>query len=173
MPKPSEIVRSLLEAEPYDPDDIDLDHLIDVVSDDTASGKITYQAALDCGRFYHRTERYSGRGGKSGRPYEARRNGKTKTWVSRPGQFKIPIKIGLYQYGSIDNSNADEWSTVPDFEENAKAKAAEERARKFHNLSKLPVKPLPADAPPPPPDDPQQLGLFNEHRARLRKLGLY
>lgn len=32
----------------------------------------------------------------------ARRNGKTKTWKTRPEDFQIPIKHGLYDYGYID-----------------------------------------------------------------------
>jgi hypothetical protein len=30
-----------------------------------------------------------------------RRNGKTKTWKTRPGQFQIPVKHGLYDYAYI------------------------------------------------------------------------
>jgi len=35
-----------------------------------------------------------------------RRNGKTKTWKTRPSQFSIPIKHGLYNHGYIDQTNA-------------------------------------------------------------------
>lgn len=35
-----------------------------------------------------------------------RRNGKTQTWVTRPDEFKIPVKFGLYQYGYITELNA-------------------------------------------------------------------
>lgn len=34
-----------------------------------------------------------------------RRKGKTKTWKTRPGEFKIPVKYGLYSYGVIDHNN--------------------------------------------------------------------
>lgn len=34
-----------------------------------------------------------------------RRNGKTRVWKSRPTEFRIPIKRGLYQYGFIDHTN--------------------------------------------------------------------
>jgi hypothetical protein len=33
-----------------------------------------------------------------------RRNGATKTWKSRPGAFRIPVKHGMYQYGYIDDT---------------------------------------------------------------------
>lgn len=34
-----------------------------------------------------------------------RRNGKTKTWVTRPDEFRIPVKYGLYAYDYIDETN--------------------------------------------------------------------
>ena len=40
----------------------------------------------------------------------ARRNGKTKYWKTRPDNFKIPVKYGLYQYFYIDENNANEWT---------------------------------------------------------------
>lgn len=36
-----------------------------------------------------------------------RRNGATKTWKTRPGEFRIPVKFGLYGYGYITHTNAD------------------------------------------------------------------
>lgn len=35
-----------------------------------------------------------------------RRNGKTQTWKTRPEDFRVPIKYGLYNYGDITPSNA-------------------------------------------------------------------
>lgn len=35
-----------------------------------------------------------------------RANGKCKTWVTRPDEFKLPIKHGLYNYGYLTNENA-------------------------------------------------------------------
>ena len=32
-------------------------------------------------------------------------NGKVKTWKTRPGEFKIPVKHGLYDYGYITEKN--------------------------------------------------------------------
>jgi hypothetical protein len=45
-----------------------------------------------------------------GEPYKCRVNGKCKVWKTRPLDFKLPIKSGLYEYGYITNLNADEWS---------------------------------------------------------------
>ena len=39
-------------------------------------------------------------------PRNWRRNGKTKTWKTRPNEFKIPVKHGLYSYGYITQDNA-------------------------------------------------------------------
>ncbi len=41
-----------------------------------------------------------------GTPSRWRRNGATKTWKTRPADFKIPVKHGLYDYGYIDQDNA-------------------------------------------------------------------
>ena len=38
-----------------------------------------------------------------------RRNGKTKVWKTRPGHFRTPVKHGLYDYGYIDHTNADQF----------------------------------------------------------------
>ena len=32
-----------------------------------------------------------------------RRNGKTQLWKTRPDEFRIPVKYGLYSYASITN----------------------------------------------------------------------
>lgn len=41
--------------------------------------------------------------------YTARVNGKCKTWKTRPDEFRLPMKYGLYECFYIDNSNAHEW----------------------------------------------------------------
>lgn len=40
----------------------------------------------------------------------ARRNGETKTWKTRPAEFKIPIKHGMYDYGYITEQEAQYWT---------------------------------------------------------------
>lgn len=35
-----------------------------------------------------------------------RRNGATKLWKTRPNDFRVPVKFGLYAYGYVDQSNA-------------------------------------------------------------------
>lgn len=41
-----------------------------------------------------------------------RRNGATKTWKTRPTEFRIPIKHGLYSYGYISHHSADLWEAT-------------------------------------------------------------
>jgi hypothetical protein len=53
----------------------------------------------------------------TGKIYRVRRSGKTKTWKTRPGEFRIPVKCefripvkyGLYQSFYITHENAHEW----------------------------------------------------------------
>jgi len=39
-------------------------------------------------------------------PMRVRVNGKCKTWVTRPNEFRLPVKYGLYECGYIDQDNA-------------------------------------------------------------------
>lgn len=39
-----------------------------------------------------------------GRWWRARRNGATKTWVTRPGEFRVPIKAGFKLCGCIQHN---------------------------------------------------------------------
>jgi hypothetical protein len=45
-------------------------------------------------------------------PVQAKRNGKTQTWKTRPNEFKIPAKRGLYDYFYIDQNNCNNWIEV-------------------------------------------------------------
>ena len=41
---------------------------------------------------------------------KVRRTGKTKVWKTRPLEFKIPVKYGLYESGYIDHTNCQNWT---------------------------------------------------------------
>jgi hypothetical protein len=41
----------------------------------------------------------------SGRYWRARRNGATQTWKTRPGEFRIPVKLGLKIYGQLTHNS--------------------------------------------------------------------
>ena len=45
-----------------------------------------------------------------GTPKRYRRNGATKLWKTRPDDFKIPVKHGLYRFGYITQDNAQEFT---------------------------------------------------------------
>ena len=111
MTRAQHIVYDLLEA---DPDEIDPQHYVDAVYQDTISGEVNAMSAMTANEFWHRTIKYAD--GK--KHIRVRRNGRTTTWKTRPGQFRIPVKYGFYEYLYIDylyidNRNADEWSTIP------------------------------------------------------------
>lgn len=46
-----------------------------------------------------------------------RRNGRTRTWVTRPDQFRVPVKFGLYGYASITDINARTYHIARECEE--------------------------------------------------------
>ena len=48
-----------------------------------------------------------------GTPLRVRSNGKCKTWKTRPDEFSLPVKSGLYAHDYITPANAHEWS-LPD-----------------------------------------------------------
>ena len=49
-------------------------------------------------------------------PMRVRVNGKVKTWKTRPDDFRIPVKYGLYTFGyvekSVDRDNSGEWEVA-------------------------------------------------------------
>ena len=55
------------------------------------------ETALDAGKIYcHVGTR---------RPWMVRRNGMTQLWKTRPGEFRIPVKIGFRSYGQLTHDN--------------------------------------------------------------------
>lgn len=47
-----------------------------------------------------------------GTPVRCRVNGMCKTWKTRPTEFRLPVKHGLYDCFYITPSNAEEWSVA-------------------------------------------------------------
>jgi hypothetical protein len=66
---------------------------------------LSFAGALNSQYFVHISRKNAD--GKT--PVKVRRNGQTKTWKTRPGEFKIPVKYGLRQCFYITNANAHEW----------------------------------------------------------------
>lgn len=67
---------------------------------------VTKHEAMTARMFYHVTLKNS-----DGTAFRARANGACKTWKTRPNEFRVPIKHGLYDYGEITHRNAHEWTT--------------------------------------------------------------
>lgn len=43
-------------------------------------------------------------------PLRCRVNGKVKTWVTKPNDWRLPVKFGLKTYFYINDSNGFEWT---------------------------------------------------------------
>lgn len=41
----------------------------------------------------------------NGNFWSCRRNGKTQLWKTRPGEFRIPVKIGFRSFGAITQAS--------------------------------------------------------------------
>ena len=44
-----------------------------------------------------------------GSPLRVRRNGRLKTWKTRPGQYRLPVKYGLKTGAYITEENSSDW----------------------------------------------------------------
>jgi hypothetical protein len=65
-------------------------------------------ATLPCGKtLYHATRKNA-----DGSAKRCRVMGKCKTWVTRPNEFRLPVKHGMYDSFYITESNASEWYTL-------------------------------------------------------------
>jgi hypothetical protein len=45
-----------------------------------------------------------------GTPLRARVNGQTKLWKTRPEEFRVPMKHGMYDHFYLEANNSTEWS---------------------------------------------------------------
>ena len=68
---------------------------------------ITKQIAITARHFEHVTLK-----NKDGTPARCRASGQCKVWKTRPDDFKLPVKHGMYNSFYIDNSNAAEWNVA-------------------------------------------------------------
>ena len=59
--------------------------------------RIEIETALDEGRLQARMA--------NGNWWDVRRNGQTKTWKTRPTEFRIPVKMGFKTCGCLDQNN--------------------------------------------------------------------
>lgn len=77
---------------------------------------ITKQQAVEAQEFHwgNCTRAIGKRGGIKEHVTRARRNGRTQTWKRDAARWRVPIKLGLYQYGDITNDRAHEWHVPED-----------------------------------------------------------
>ena len=54
--------------------------------------------------YYHESRKDS-----RGAPIKCRVSGKCKTWKTRPLEYRLPVKHGLYSNFYIEHTNAHEW----------------------------------------------------------------
>lgn len=54
------------------------------------------------------------RGGVAEHIVRVRRNGQCKTWKTRPTEFQLPYKYGMYEHGYITESNASDFHLASD-----------------------------------------------------------
>lgn len=68
---------------------------------------VTKEEAMTARNFVHATVK-----GKDGQPLRCRAMGKCITWKTRPNEFKLPVKYGLYQSFYITEDNAKDWNVA-------------------------------------------------------------
>jgi len=66
--------------------------------------KVTIENQENANEFFHATLLDSRK-----EPVKCRRMGKTQLWKTRPTEFKIPVKHGMYDSFYITQENANEW----------------------------------------------------------------
>jgi hypothetical protein len=54
------------------------------------------------------------RGGEKVTVTRCRVSGSAQTWKTRPTEFRLPVKYGLYESGEITHRNAGEWHRAQD-----------------------------------------------------------
>ena len=68
---------------------------------------ITKQIAITARNFEHASVK-----NKDGTALRCRAMGKCKVWKTRPDEFKLPVKYGLYYSFYITKENAGDWVAV-------------------------------------------------------------
>jgi hypothetical protein len=68
---------------------------------------VTKEQALTAKHFEHVTLKDA-----QGAPARCRANGKCQTWVTRPDEFKLPVKHGLRTTFYITEGNAASWNVA-------------------------------------------------------------
>lgn len=67
-----------------------------------------YTGLHDC------TRTVGSRGGITERITSVRASGRCQTWKTRPEEFRLPVKYGLYEHYAITHQNANDWHAPED-----------------------------------------------------------
>ena len=70
---------------------------------------ITMQDALDA----HIGSEFHGLSADGRKIITVRVNGRCQTWRTRPAEFRLPIKYGMWEYGEITHNDTERWSLGP------------------------------------------------------------
>lgn len=63
----------------------------------------------------HECTRHIGpRGGVKEEITAVRVSGQCKTWKTRPNEFRVPVKYGMYENSAVENWNASNWHLASD-----------------------------------------------------------
>lgn len=54
------------------------------------------------------------RGGVTEQVTEVRASGQCQTWKTRPAEFRLPVKYGMYESTAITHDNASDWHVPED-----------------------------------------------------------
>lgn len=68
---------------------------------------VTKEQAITARHFEHVKHK-----GSDKQPVRCRAMGQCQTWVTRPNEFKLPVKHGMYNSFYITQDNAHEWISV-------------------------------------------------------------
>lgn len=71
-----------------------------------ALGKGTLHAEIHCEVMRKCIRIVGKRGGITQKNVRVRPSGKCQTWKTRPNEFRLPVKYGLYENGAITHENA-------------------------------------------------------------------
>jgi hypothetical protein len=80
---------------------------------------VTKEQAMTCRDFHYTGNRdctctVGPKGGKKYCITQVRASGKCQTWKTRPDEFRLPVKYGIYESSAITHSNAHNWHTAAD-----------------------------------------------------------
>lgn len=79
-----------------------------------ALGNGTLHAEIHCEVVRQCIRIVGARGGVTMKVARVRPSGKCKTWKTRPNEFRLPVKFGLYENGAITHENAGSFHLADD-----------------------------------------------------------